>query len=85
MEGLAEADAHVLDRVVVIHLQVAGGRHLQVEKAVTGHHAQHVVEKRYTGPHGVGAAAVKVQGHLNVGLGSAAVDGTLTVHENDSL
>ena len=45
VHGLAEHQAHVLHRVVVVHLKVAGARQLQVPPGVEGQGVQHVVEE----------------------------------------
>ena len=44
-DGVAQADADVLDGVVLVHLQVAAGLELQVEIAVGREQVQHVVQE----------------------------------------
>src|SRR5205823_2570887 len=70
-EGLAQADADVLDGVVRVYLDVTGGLDLQVEQAVLGERFQHVVEER----HGRGdlAHAGPVEGHRELDLGLAGL------------
>ena len=48
-ERLAETDAHVLDRVVLVDVQVAGGGDAQIERRMLGQQGQHVVEKADAG------------------------------------
>ena len=48
-DGLAQADAHVLDRVVLIDLQVAGGLDGQIEGRVLGQQREHVIEEADAG------------------------------------
>ena len=48
-QHLAEGDPDVLDRVVGVHLEVAAGRHLEVEAAVPAELADHVVEEGQAG------------------------------------
>ena len=47
-EGLAEADADILDSMMVIDLDIPLGRNGQVEKPVDGEEGEHVVEKGHT-------------------------------------
>jgi hypothetical protein len=42
---MAQRDAHVLDRVVAVDMQVAIGLDLEVDQAVAGHLVEHVVEE----------------------------------------
>ena len=48
-DRLAERDADVLDGVVLIDVEIAGGLHLQVEPAVARDQVEHVIEKADAG------------------------------------
>ena len=59
--SLAENDAHVFHGVVLVHVQVAACRDLQVETAVAGEKLEHVIEEANAGGNLVAPAAVQVQ------------------------
>ena len=61
LQRLAEADAHVLDRVVLIDVQVALGLNVQVDRRVLGQQRQHVIEEADAGGDLRCARAVEVQ------------------------
>jgi hypothetical protein len=48
-KGLADGDAHILDGVVAVDVQVADGFDLEVEAAVAGDLVEHVVEETDAG------------------------------------
>ena len=48
-QRLPQANAHVLHRVMLVHLQVAGGLDGQIHGGVLGQQRQHVVEKADAG------------------------------------
>ena len=48
IEGHAQRDADVLDRVVRIDMQIALGLDVQVDQAMPGNLVEHVVQKRHT-------------------------------------
>ena len=58
---LAEHDADVFDRVVLIDVEIAGGLERQVEAAVTREQLEHVIEEADAGADVVPAAAVDDQ------------------------
>ena len=60
-EGLSEADADILHGMVPVHLEVAPGFYLKINKAVTCKEVEHVLEKRNTDGSGVIAGAVNVE------------------------
>ena len=68
-QGLAERDADVLDRVVVVDVQVAGRLQAQVQQAVAGDVGQHVVEEADAGDDLAAAVAVEGDAQGDVGLG----------------
>ena len=74
-QGRAQADAHVLHRVMAAGLQVAGRLDLEVEEAVAGYQLQHVVEEAQAGGDGRLARAVEVEFDRDVGLPGLALDG----------
>src|SRR5919197_4155596 len=67
-QRLAEGEPDVLDRVVVVDLQVARRAEGQVEEAVLREQLEHVVQKRDAGLHLVAAAAVEGELETDVGL-----------------
>ena len=67
-ERLAERDRGVLDRVVAVDVQVAGGLGGQVERAVLPELGQHVVEEPDAGGHVDLAGAVEVDLDEDLGL-----------------
>ena len=71
---MAQADADVLDGVVLVHLQVAGGLELQVEVAVGREQVQHVVQEGDAGIDLDAAAAVQFQFQVDLGFPGFAVD-----------
>ncbi len=73
-QGLAEGDAHVLDGVVIVHVQVAIGADGQVDHGVARDLVEHVVEESDAGGDVRGAGAVEVDGHLDPGLGGLPGD-----------
>ena len=73
-ERLAQANAHVLDRVVLVDVQVAGGLDGQIDGGVLGQQRQHVVEEADAGGDLRLAAAVQRQFQVDVGFRRLAVD-----------
>src|SRR5579883_533366 len=49
VESLAEGDANVFDRVVLVDIEVAFARQRQIEAAVAREQLEHVIEKTYAG------------------------------------
>ena len=74
VERLAEDEAGVLDEVVGVALDVAGGVDAEVEEAVAGELLEHVVEHADAGRDLVAAGAVDVEGEGDAGLAGAAFD-----------
>ena len=77
LERLAQHDAHVLDRVVRVHVQVALRRDLQVEAAVGRERRQHVVEEADARRDLRPPVAVEVERQADLGFLRAARDGGL--------
>ena len=76
-KGHAQADAQVLDGVVVVDLGVAGGGDLQVEQPVDREQGEHVVHEADAGAHRRPALAVQVEADADVGLPGAPFNGGL--------
>ena len=74
LQGLAEHNAHVLDRVVVVNLRVAAGLDVQIEQAVHGHVGQHVVEEGHAGGDAGPALPIELQGQRDCCLSCCAFD-----------
>ena len=73
-ERLADRDAGVLGRVVLVDMEVAGDRDLEVEEGMAREKLQHVVEEADAGRDRGLAGAVERKAHGHVGLGGAAAD-----------
>ena len=67
-EGLPEHEPHILDRVVVVDLDVALGLHRQVEEPVLREEREHVVEEGHASGDFRPAATVDCQGQRDVRL-----------------
>ena len=74
LQGLAEGDPDVLDRVVGVHVQVALAADVEVEAGVGGEGGEHVVEEADAGADPRPALAVEVQDEGDVGLARLALD-----------
>jgi hypothetical protein len=68
LEGLAQHNAHIFHRVVLVDVEVAPGLHVNVHGGVLGEAFQHVVEKSHTGRNRRFARAIHVHGDLDLGL-----------------
>ncbi len=82
-ERLAEADAHVLDGVMLIDVEIARGRDREIERGVLGQQGQHVVEEADAGGNAGLARAFEQQFQVDVGFGSLAVDFGGSGHKRD--
>ncbi len=76
-ECLAERDAHVLDGVMRVDMQIAVRVHLQIEHAVPRHLIEHVVEERHACRETRASRAVEVQFDRDLGLEGVASDVSL--------
>src|SRR5262245_52433681 len=79
-ERLAQTDRRVLYRMVVIDLQFAFARHLEIEQPVARKQFEHVVEKRNARVDPAFALAVEVERDANVSLFGFAFDFSLPSH-----
>lgn len=75
VEGFAEDDADILDGVVVIDVEIAGGVDGEIEEGVFGEEFEHVVEEADAGVDVGGAGAVEVEGEGDVGFAGLAFSG----------
>ena len=60
-EGLAQRDRDVFDGMMIVDLEIAFARHLQVEQSVFGKELEHVFEKRQTDRDTGATAAVEIE------------------------
>ena len=74
-DGLAQRDADILHRVVLVDVEVALCLDRQVDQAVAGDLVQHVVEEADAGLDSPLAGAVEVDGDRDVGFLGFARDG----------
>ncbi len=74
LERLSQCDTDILDRVVVVYVQVAAGADFEIEGTVPRDLFQHVLEKRDTGVEGGIALAIEFQFHRNPGFQRIAAD-----------
>ena len=73
-DRLAENDAGVLNRVVVVDVQVAVGADGDVDQRMARQLVQHVIEEADPGLHVVPAGAVEIDGNRNAGFTGLAED-----------
>ena len=71
---LAERDAEILDGVMLIDVEIAGGVDLQVEAAVPREQLQHVIEKADAGADVVAALAFERERQRDLRLGRSSID-----------
>ena len=81
-DSLAERDPGVLCRMMLVHMQVAGHLHGEVEETVSGEQFEHMVEE--ADPRGDLGLAGAVEGdrHGDIGLGGATADARGAHHQN---
>src|SRR5206468_1560091 len=75
VECLAESDADVFDRVVLVNIEVAFASELQVESAVASKELEHVIEEANAGGNLVGAASIDGKRKLDVGFVGVPING----------
>ena len=75
MQRLAESDADVFDRVVLIDVQIALGLHVQIDRRVLRQQREHVIEEADAGGNLALPRAVEIQLDANLGFGGFAIDG----------
>lgn len=73
-EGLAQGNAHILDRVMRIDLQITVGLHLYINLAVPRNLIQHMFQKRDPGFKRALALPVQVHGNGNTGFQGVSLD-----------
>ena len=74
LDRLTQRDAGILDRVVVVDVQVAIGTRGDVDHRVAGQLLHHVVEKAHAGLDVVLAGAVQIDGYADLGFGGVTGD-----------
>jgi hypothetical protein len=79
-QRLAETDAGVLDRVVMIDVNVADRFDGQIEQRMLGQQSQHVIEEADTGVDVRLAAAVEIERQINGRLGRLPMNGGAARH-----
>src|SRR4030095_132749 len=67
-ERLPEAYCHVLDRVVIVYLQIAFAFNLEIKQPVSREQVEHVIEKGYSGVDATGSRPIKSQLNSDVCL-----------------
>ncbi len=73
-QGRAQADAHVLDGMVLIDAQVALGLDRKIDRGVLGQQREHVVQEAHARADLGAACAVDLQRQLDLGLGRFALN-----------
>jgi hypothetical protein len=66
--------ADILDRMMIIYMQVAAGRNFQVKRAMTGNLLEHMLEKRNSGIEMRPAAAIQVKHYADLGFQGIPTD-----------
>ena len=74
-QRLAERQRDVLDRVVLVDVQIARALHVELEAAVLAELLEHVIEEAETGLRARLGFAVEIDGDANVGLARAPLHG----------
>jgi hypothetical protein len=80
VEGPAEDEARVLDRVVVVHPSIALRLHGEIDTRVVGEQVQEVVQEAHPGLDLGPSLSVHVDVDLDVGFGRLALRTALTRH-----
>src|SRR5262245_7344613 len=73
-EGLTQTDRRILDRMVVVNVQIAFTSDFEVEESVTRKEFEHVIEKWNAGRNGVFAFAVDIERDADVCFFGRAFD-----------
>ena len=84
LEGGAQRNADVLDRVVAVYIQIAVAGHAQIKQAVAGKAVQHMVKKADAGVQVGLAGAVKVDGQRDLRFPRVAGHSRGACHEKPS-
>src|SRR5262249_11280477 len=69
-----ERNSEVLNRVMLVHVQIAGGLDRQVERAVPSEQLEHMVQKSHAGADGIGPLPVEAECQRDLRFGGLAVD-----------
>ena len=85
LDGGAQGNAHILNGVVAVDLQIAAALHGQIKQAVTGKPVQHVVKKADAGVQVGLACAVQVDGQGDLSLPRVAGHSCGACHSVTSL
>src|SRR5688572_28366645 len=72
--GLAQRNAEILNRVVLIDVQIACGANFEIERTVARHQLEHVIEKPDSGTDVVPPFALDAETHTNLRLARFSVD-----------
>src|SRR6185503_17365893 len=84
VEGLTQANAHILHRVVIVDIEVPRGMYFQIIKPMPRDHAEHMIEKRNPRMESVDTATIQVERHPDVRFGGTAVNAATAFHDNPS-
>jgi len=80
LQTASKADAHILDRVMLIDMQVAAGLDGQVEQAVSGEQGEHVIEEADARVNLRLACSIQRELQGDLSFRGAAVDGGGAMH-----
>jgi hypothetical protein len=80
LDSLAEADADVFDRVMLIDMQIAIGLDGQIDQCMPREQLEHVIEKAYAGGDVRLAGAIEIQFEPDISLFGLALDRGGTRH-----
>ena len=75
LERLAQGNADVFDRVMLIDVQIALGLHVQIDGRMLGQKREHVIEKADAGGDVAVARAVEVELDVDLRFSGFAIDG----------
>jgi hypothetical protein len=83
LDRLAEADADIFHRVMLIDMQIAIGLNGQIDQGMPGEQLEHVIEKAYAGGDVCLAGAIEIQFEPDIGLFGLAMDRGGARHVSD--
>jgi len=81
LQGFAQRDADIFDRVMLVHVKIAVGVHLQIKRAVPCDQLEHVVEEADSGSDASLSASVQVQLQADVRFVGLAMNSCSAWHD----
>src|SRR5260370_8936801 len=85
LHGFAEGDADVLDRVMLVNIEVAAGAHVEIKRAVACNQLEHVVEETDSCGDARPSAPIQIEVQPAVGFVGLAMNLNSAWHDEFSL